>query len=384
MQWLTEETGWILPEDDLFDAAYRKPEHLPALGAGLAHAATRVIIGSADSDAAKAAAMLLCGGIASAGGAVCFAPSSIPAALQIGAALHHCGILVHCGAHRMLMLSRGMLPLTDAQIAQIRSGMQMHGTVSRGECGEILDDRALNGIYTAQLRRRLPAHLPMDAEIQTASPLLHSVLQPVFCGGNGGHITLRLSADGRRASVYTEATGWIFYEKLLMMCCQRRLMAGEDAALPCWLPHIAEETAARCGRRILRYASQPDGRDTEARQLAALQGFTLDGAVLCAEILRICAETGMTLKAWAESLPACFTVRRIIRTDTAAENAVRNITGLHARQEPDGLRVRTALGQALLHPSRDGRAVTVLAEGRSMEAAAELAGDLASLLTRRE
>lgn len=381
MQWLTEETGWILPEeDDLFDAAYHAPEKLMALGAGLAHAAARIIVGCADSDAAKAAAMILCGAIASAGGAVCFAPSAIPAALQTGAALHHCGILVHCGAYRMTALSRGMLPLTEAQTAQIRSGMQNYRQMQHSECGEILHDRALNGIYAAQLRRKLPAHLNVNADIETASPLLDSVLQTVFSGGSGEHIILRLSADGRRASVYTEPMGWIFYEKLLMMCCQRRLMAGEDAALPCWLPHIAEDMAMRCGQKILRYAAQPDGRDTEARQLAALQGFTLDGAALCADILRIRAENGLSLQAWAESLPPCYTVRRIVRTNTAAEDAVRNAPALRARQEADGLRVQTAQGQALLHPSRDGRAVSLLAEGNSMEAASELAGDIVSLL----
>lgn len=381
MQWLTEETGWLLPEDDdSLLAAYHAPERLPALGAGLANAASCIMVGSADTDAAKSAALLLCGGVAAAGGAVCYAPDCIPAAMQSGASLHHCAILVHCGGIRMQMFSRGLLPLTDAQLHTIHTGAAAPRWVEHTEYGSIAADRTLSGIYAAQLRRRLPAQLPFQAEIRTASPLLDSVLRPVFAGGYGEAVTLRLSADGRHASLYSDDTGWLFYEKLLLMCAQYYLRQGQDLALPGWLPHIAEEMAESCGQHILRYAMHPDGKDTEARQLAIAQGFTLDGAVLCAELLRICTETGMSLKEWAASLPDCYVVRRILRTHAAADAALRCAPALHAEQVPDGLRVKTAAGEALLHPSRGGSAVSMLVEARSMEAASELAGDIASLL----
>ena len=86
MQWLTEETGWLFPEDDA-ELLPDQPEQLPALGAGLAGAAECVMIGCADSDAAAAAAHLLCGGAAAAGGSVCFAPDCIPAARRSPASL---------------------------------------------------------------------------------------------------------------------------------------------------------------------------------------------------------------------------------------------------------------------------------------------------------
>lgn len=379
MQWLTEETGWLLPEDDdPLLSAYHAPERLAALGAGLAGAASCIMVGSADSDAAKSAALMLCGSIAAAGGTVCCAPECIPAALQAGAALHHCGVIVHCGGIRMQMFSRGLLPLTEAQRRMIRAGAAAPRWVQHTEYGSITEDRALMGLYVSQLKRLLPAQLPFRTEIQTASPLLGAVLRPVFSGGYGKAVTLRLSADGRHASVYSEETGWLFYEKLLLMCAQYHLQHGQDVALPAWLPHIAEEMAG--AQHILRYAMHPDGKDTEARQLAAEQSFTLDGAVLCAEILRICAETGQSLAEWAASLPACYLVRRILRTHTAADAALRCAPALHAEAVSDGLRVRTAAAEALLHPSHSGRAVSMLVEARSMEAANELAGDIAEVI----
>ncbi|MBR4201543.1 MAG: hypothetical protein IKQ91_09795 [Oscillospiraceae bacterium] len=379
MQWLTEETGWLFPEDD---AALipDSPEKLPALGAGLAGAAGCIIAGSADTDAAKAAALLLCGGIAAAGGSVCYAPDCMPAALQTGAALHHCGMIVFCGGSRIRIFSRGLLPLTDAQLRTIRSGSANPQWIGTTECGRIITDRTLTGIYTAQLRRRLPVPLPFRAELRTASPLLGMMLRPVFSGGRGAELTLRISQDGCRASVYSAETGWLFYEKLLMMCAQQYLRQGMDTALPNWLPHTAEDMAAEYGRKVFRYAMHPDGSDTEARQLAAAQRFTLDGAVLCAEIMRLSAETGRSLREWAASLPECHTVRRILRTDAAADAMLRSVPALHASAETDGFRIKTEAGEALLHPSRCGDAVSMLVEARSTEAASELAGDIASLL----
>jgi hypothetical protein len=338
------------------------------------------MIGCADSDAAAAAAHLLCGGAVAAGGSVCFAPDCIPAAMQSGAALHHCALLVHCGGSRIQILARGLLPLTDAQLRTVRSGCASPQWLRPTECGIIVTERMLNEIYSAQLRRRLPARLPFRTALRTGSRQLDAVLKPVFSGGSGAEMLLRLSPDGRRASVYTAETGWLFYEKLLLMCALQYLRQGTDIALPGWLPHIAEKMAAEYGRQILRYAMHPNGADTEARQLAAAQRFTLDGAVLCAELLRFCAETGESLTEWAAALPECYTVRRILRTDSAADAALRCASALHAANVPDGLRIRTDSGEALLHPARSGRAVSMLVEAQSMEAARELAGDLAALL----
>lgn len=381
MQWLTEETGWLLPEDgSCLTASFRDPEALSRLGGGIAAASVQCTVGSDDSPAGRAAALTLCGGISAAGGSVCFAPDSVPAALQTGAALHHSDLIADCSGGRIRLYAYGLLPPTAAQLAAVRRAAAAPRWMPQTEYGALLSDRTLNGLYAASLRRLLPEQLPVKPEVQSPSALLNALMQTVFAGGSGERLLLRFSADGRRASVYSERDGWIFYEKLLLICCRARLLRGEDAALPCWIPHIAEQIAAKCGRHILRYAAEPDGCDTEARRLAAEQRFTLDGAALCAELLHICAETGKSPQALAEDLPPVYTVRRILRTDCAADTMLRQTPALSPVQEPDGLRIRRRCSEALLHPSPDGRAVTLLVEAQSMEAAAELAGEITALL----
>ena len=380
MQWLTEETGWLLPEDgSVLTAEYRDPEALARLGAGIAAASVRCLIGSDDSPAGRSAALTLCGSISAAGGSACLAPDCIPAALQTGAALHHSDLLADCTCGRINLYAYGLLPPTAAQLSAIRQGAAHPDWMPRTEYGGLRSDRTLNRLYAASLRRMLPEVTMFRPEVQSPSALLTALMQTVFTGRSGERLLLRFSADGRRASVYSERGGWIFYEKLLLICCRARLLRGEDTALPCWVPHIAEKLAAECGRRILRYAAAPDGSDSEARQLAAEQRFTLDGGALCAELLRICAETGKSPDALAESLPPVYTVRRILRSDCAADRMLRQTPVFAPVQEPDGLRIRRRYSEALLHPSPDGRAVTMLVEAQSMEAAAELAGEITAL-----
>lgn len=373
MQWFTEETGWILPEDD-FTGDRLTPEQLTALGAGLAHAASRTMIGYADSDYAAVCAMLLCGGIAAAGGETLFAQDCALPELAAGASAGDCGIIVHCGESGIRMLSRGMLPLTAAQEDAIRSGAVHPQWMEQSDCGSIAGGKSLCTAYPARVQTHLPQQFTVRPQIETASPRLRTLLTPIFQGGSGPRVTLRISADGRRASLYTEKTSWIFYEKLLLMCAQQYLLQGKDVALPCWVPHIAERMAEEQGRSILRYASHPDGKDTEARRLAIERGFSLDGAILCADILRMHAQAQPDLGAWAASLPPCYTVRRVLHADSAADALVRCSADMHASREPDGLRIRTAEGEALLHPARNSRAVSMFVEAASMEAASELAG----------
>ncbi|MCQ2408049.1 MAG: hypothetical protein MJ065_05925 [Oscillospiraceae bacterium] len=380
MQWLTEETGWLLPEDGShLTAEYRDPETLARLGAGIAAASVRCMIGSDDSPAGRSAALTLCGSISAAGGSACYAPDCFPAALQTGAALHHSDLLVHCASGRISLYAYGLLPPTTAQLSAIRQGAAHPDWMPRTEYGDLRSDRTLNRLYAASLRRMLPEIMPVKPEVQSSSALLTTWMRSVFAGGSGERLLLRFSADGRCASVYSEHGGWVFYEKLLLICCRARLLRGEDTALPCWIPHIAETLAAECGRNILRYAAAPDGSDSEARQLAAEQRFTLDGGALCAELLQICAETGESPHSLAESLPPVYTVRRILRTDSAADRMLRQTPMLSPVQEPDGLRIRRRHSEALLHPSPDGRTVAMLVEAQNMEAAAELAGEITAL-----
>lgn len=385
MQWITEETGWILPEEsgvlpEEQLSGSHAPETLLRFGAGLARTAQRCMIGyDGHSAHAAASAMLIAGAAAKAGGSVILVPDCTPVELGPASAAGGCGAAVFAGEQSLRMYAGGLLPLTLRQEQTISDVFSRQPVwMQNRENGPVSDGKALRLLYPAQIAQMLPETLPFQAECSAANSRIRTLSGKLFRGGRGEAVTFQFSSDGQRVSLYSERCGWIFYEKLLLMLCQARLRRGEDVALPYWVPHIAEQMAAEHGRRILRYASRSDGSDLEARALARAQGFTLDGLMLCAGLLRTAAEDEPDLMHWAMSLPPFATVRRILQTEQAAEAALR--CGMQTEQTPEGLRAHDPRGDALLRPSRSGKTVTMLVEAASMELASELAGDISGRL----
>jgi mannose-1-phosphate guanylyltransferase/phosphomannomutase len=384
MQWMNEGADWLLHETCTADAS--QPELLAALGAGLAGASARTMVGYAEgSDYARAAAMTVCGAIAAAGGDAVLVPDCTPVELGAASGAGECGMILFADETRLRLYARGLLPVTAEQERLLHQGGIWQ---RRTEYGSITDGAALRMLYPAQLAARLPAAMTVTPEISTGSKRLYALLSRTLPQAQRGRrrraLSVQLSADGRQASVYTEEDGWLFHEKLLMMVTQHKLSRGEDAALPYWAAHIAEQMAERSGGRILRYAARSDGSDTEARALAAAQGWTLDGTLLLAEVLRIHAEEEPSLHAWADRLPPVYTVRRLLHKAENTDAAAGCGTFMQTQKTPDGLRAWDSRGQALLCPSASGRSVAMLVEAATMEAAQEIAGDIADAVRRAD
>lgn len=376
MQWMTEETGWLMPDTALSGSEMLQPGRLLRIGAGLVQAAPSCMIGCAESGFARACAMQLCSGAAAAGGEAVFLPECTIGELGTASLHTPCGVLAYCGENGLRLFARGLLPLTAAQERRILQAGTEPETLRSSEFGNITDGTPLRQFYANRLRARLPERMPARVCAETAQHRLQGLLQPMLKGGSGDLLTLQISADGCRASVYSEKHGWFFYEKLLLMVALGYLSQGEDAALPYWLPQIAETLGARYGRRVLRYASHPDGGDTEARALAVRQGFALDGALLCADFLHFHANGYRSLARWSDEIPPCHTIRRVLSAPRAAATAERCAKTMRMQKTPEGIRLQDARGTALLHPAGSGKTAALLIEAANMELAQELAADL--------
>ncbi len=74
-----------------------------------------------------------------------------------------------------------------------------------------------------------------------------------MCGGimkrisskNGSAVVFHIGSDGTGASAYTEETGYVFEEKLILICCADRFAKGADVSLPYDFPRAADRLAER-------------------------------------------------------------------------------------------------------------------------------------------
>lgn len=380
MEWFSEPVSALTPEEDSISAAAMTPQDCLHLGAALAAASSRSLIGYApDAPFAKACAMQIAGGIAAAGSEAVLVPECVLPELAPASSACAAGITVFCGEQRIICCARGLLPLTHQQRDMLRNAPQ-HWQ-KRHEYGTVSDGAALRLLYPQQLRQILPDGMQITAELSTANPRLRMLWQNAVQGHPAAKQpseTFQLPDHGRTLSVYTLRGGWMFYDTLLLLITRDRLQKGRDVALPYFVPRIAERMAKEHGGRILRYLSDSDGSDADARALAAEQGFTLDALKLSAALLRLETETGDTLSALAKTLPPFHTVRRLVTAERELDACASCGTFLHTQQTPEGLRAQRGNAEALLRPSRSGHSLTVLVEAASMEAAQELTGDLLS------
>ena len=288
MQQITEKTGRLLP-DDCTVSADLPPDALRQIGAAASQAAGCVLIGSRADDArAAGCAMQLCAAVSGAGGDAVFVPDCTAGELGLLSRMLHSDLLLYCAAH-IRITARGLLPLTAAAKRILQSAKPISQQRPQDH-GRLRTIPAPASAYTAYLRKKMPAHPVQPVSVAAGDPRQGRLLECAVPPAEGKPLSVQLSADGTRASLYSPQTGWIFWEQLLLMDCQQRLLRGEEVALPFWVSHTAEQMAAQTGGRILRCHAEPSGGDGETRALAVSQGFTLDAAVLAADILRFQAD----------------------------------------------------------------------------------------------
>ncbi len=355
------------------------------LGNALAGAEKRIAVGYApDAQAAHVLAMAVCAGACAAGAACMILPDCALPELSYASRLAACGLLVHADTGLtagIRLYAAGGLPLIRRQEQQITA--RLHGYAAPplppDKWGRMTGIGGMEALYAHQLRESLPPQMPVCVELSTGNPRLRRLGETLLYGGSGEALVLQLSADGRQLSAYTEATGFVTSERLLLAACSELAAEQQHIALPEPFTGAADRVAAGKNRRVLRYRDASDESDTEARQLAAAQGITVDGLRLAAVLLRALHRNGGTLAALLALLPAVYTAKRVIPAGDGASALLRTLCG---KPDTSGFHREDARGRLHLRLSRSGHSIQAYAEARSMEAAAELCAEAEAALRR--
>ena len=114
-------------------------------------------------------------------------------------------------------------------------------------------------------------------------------------------LIFKFSKNGKELMVET-VNGIYSHEKLLAVCCAYEMSRGNDVAVPFDSPEYFDLLSENA--RVLRYLSNPAGKsDSEARNIASKQWFSVDALFLAAKLLFIVRETGKSLGKLVSELP---------------------------------------------------------------------------------
>ncbi len=358
MQFSGEPPLTLHPEDGICRGLPRWNSISTALQAGAAMAAIgrRIAIGW-NHPSGKAMALSAAAGASSQGASAFLAGEcALSQLITVGGCTQADAMLWLCGDSvvRLQPRTAGGFALDSAQAHCLQTALSANTAQRIQPCSAISDVSGLQGLWEEGIRSLLLETSPI-VEISCSNSALRERAQRLFTGKTGERIVLSLSEDGTRVSAYTNASGMIRHEQLLLLSLLSLREMGENLAVPAQFHPAAEDFAAQYGSRILRVHSK--GASPHAAQCLVRQGLWTDGIRLFAHILRILHKRQLTLQGAAALLPPMYTENRYIPTSLDS-NAVRRLY----RSHPDPRVYITHLG----------RLARLCVHAQSMETAAEL------------
>ncbi|MBP1559821.1 MAG: NTP transferase domain-containing protein [Oscillospiraceae bacterium] len=357
------------------------PASAAALGSALVSLGGRIGVGHKDNAASRAFALAVATGISAAGGEAWVFGAVTEPALEYCTAISGlaAGCMVESGITTKLKLCSGDgLPLSAAEERLVENCLNRSGyrRAGFGDFGEIRDCSAVAALYGNMIEAAAPKRLTkIRAVLNTSGRLVTDLCEGILRRidpKDAPPVVFHIGSGGKGVSAYTEETGYVFEEKLALICCRDRLSKGHDIAVPCNFPRAADIIAEEFGRKVLRYSSCPSGKgDGEARALAAETLFIRDGAALMLTVLGVLESRGMTLAEAVAELPQTAISGRYVALSAPPLRILRSIAA-EKQVSGDGIVISDERGRVLIRPLKSEKGVLMQAESFNMETASEL------------
>lgn len=227
----------------------------------------------------------------------------------------------------------------------------LHQTVQCGKIGCITSFDNTDSLYLTMLKNRISSD-KFSASISCENQKVRNIWQNFFDDDSSSDICFQISHDGSTVNAYSQKTGFISHEKLIIAYAFHLMKSGISPILPDNVHFIANELADICKCKIRRYS---DVCGAEIRR----QLFTLEPLFLCTML----SEIGLI--STCRQIPDFYTAKREISADNCKEQ-----------------NFFTSKGRINATKSGKNR-LTVTAQAYSIETAAELCSDYITAITKK-
>lgn len=348
-----------------------------------------VAVGYKNNNASKALALAFMSGVMSSGGQVwdfgeCI-ESEISFCMRLGNIKAGCYIDAGKIAFLKVLSDNGLLP-TRSQERKIEGGLNRNefSKADFNNFGSVINCESMKVMYKRALESMLPLKLngicpKFKTGCESASKIISEII-PQRIDLDGDSIIFHISADGRKVSAYTEGTGYVFYEKLIILAEKIYFENGKDVSLPYSFPLVADEIAQKYGRRVLRYYNCSfDSSDAEARSLAGECDFVNDGIKLSFIILRYLYEKKISLADAVKDIPDFYATSRYVSVNNLPSQILKQLCQEKAGLG-EGVAVKEKDSRVLIRPTKTGKGVLMFVESFKSETASELCDKFEKIL----
>lgn len=291
---------------------------------------------------------------------------------------------------RLRVVSENGLPPTRKQDRKIEGGLNRseYNKASYSDFGEHKSSSTLKILYENELLKLVPTQLKgVRLEIKTSSTRITKMLEKILLpksDHNGERIVIHLSSDGKKCSAYTEETGYVFYEKMVLLASKILFENGENIAIPYCFPTIVDELAKAYGKQALRYYNcSCDSSDSEARKIASNSRFARDGIYLSIMVISYLSKKGLTLKKAIAELPEFYSTSKFVSIDKSPSQLLKELCS-ETGGLSEGVALKNKDGRVLIRPVKTGKGVMLFVDSFKSEMATELCDKFEKLLKSKE
>lgn len=355
-----------------------------ALSAGISFGkcGKRFIIGYGSGNASNVLAHSFGNGIQTAGGYSWYIGECIPC--EVDYAIKHLnadgGAYIQSGnITRIIPFAENGTPLDFAEQSALEYSINHDNSayVPYNEYGSSENISVYRSIYFKYLNDIIPENINFTISVNSSDRIISELCRNLLKNREMksdmmNSIVFNISSDGRKISAYSEKSGFVFHEKLIMLCCDNIFAKGYDIIVPAGASSRLNQLAEKYSRRISVYSGNEP-----------YENFFADGLVLMAEVIRILSERNISLATAVDLLPDYASSSKFISIEKSPAEIMQKLYS-HALISPDGSVISSKDGNVSIQPSRSGKSIMVYAEAARYETARELCDFIAENINQAD
>ena len=327
--------------DEEGEISFRNTNHLPiniartgmAIGTAKDKSQT-VLVGYSDSPSSKSLSLAFISGLLSTGVNVYDISECTHQQVMYAGNLTNSSVCCYIQTDyytKIIISQAGGIPLSSDIQSRIENNYndKSFRNTHINDIGELRHLSGTAGLYKEHLESLLPDRLvSINADIRCNNICQAKLADSIFQSRNdidGEHIVFHISSDGCSCSAYTDKTGYVCHERLMLLAIGICAENGIPVSLPYYFPYEADSFAEKIGAKLYRYNNfnANNIQNNTAKRQDNL--FVRDSIMLCCMICNYLSCNGISLSEALNDIPDFSSVQRYITVYNSSGNALNRI-----------------------------------------------------------
>lgn len=287
-------------------------------------------------------------------------------------------------SERIQLMRRGGLELESGLQSAIERAASLgrFRTLPFSDYGARFDLSDAKALYYIFLSQTLPEVFHgLNADVRCSSGAAAKLADSLVRRRNdtdGERVIFHISNDGRICTAYTDATGYVTGERLILLAVKAAFEKDIPVSLPYTFPMAADKLAERLGGKLYRYFHSPmDGEDRAAREIAERPDnfFVRDGMMLMCDVCAYLSKNRVTLFEAMADIPSFYSAQRFAAVESTASEIYKKL-GCRREGGCDGIVISGENTRAMVRPLRRRGGLIIFTESVKAETASELSDEI--------